>query len=221
MPRRDYDDDDFDDRPRPRTRRQYEDDDEEYDPRPRRRQGSSGSNVAIIIIAVVIGGVVLLGLAGVGAYFALRSKPVAGPVAVNNPGPPPVIAPPPVIGAPAAPVIPGMPGMPGPGIPAAGNQATISNLRIQRGLGGRNELVFEYNFPGGRPVGIYSAVVTQPGGQPATATLTITDQQGTISLRPFGPFGANFPSGTTVYLAKHAGGIRNVPPAISNSLTLP
>jgi hypothetical protein len=224
MPRRNYDDDDddFDDRPRPRTRRRYEDDDEDYDPRPGRRQGSSGSNVAIIVIAVAAGGGLLLVLAGFGAYFALRSRPVAAPVVVNNPVPPPVIAPPPpVIGAPALPVIPGMPVVPGPGIPAAGNQIAISNLRTQRGFAGRTELVFDYTFPAGRAIGLYTAVVTEPGGQPATADLHFLNQQGAISLRAFGPGGGNFRSGTQVYVGNHAIGLRNIPSPISNTLTLP
>jgi len=236
MPRRDYEDDDRptrrrsrewdddDDRPPSRARRRYEDEEDDYDddPRPGRRRKSSSA--APLIIGGLAVAVLVLGVAGVGAYLLLRSGPrpaqpppafanVPPPAAGMNPmapvGPPP--APPPV-----GPMIP--PGL----MPVEpGKQVAISNLRVQRGIGGRSELVFDYSFPAGRPIGLYSAVVTEPGGQSATADLHFLEQQGTISLSSFGPFGGNFRSGTKVYISTHAIGFRNVPPPISNTLTLP
>jgi hypothetical protein len=238
MPRRDYEDDDrpsrrryrdddaHDDRPRPRARRRYEDEEDDYDddPRPGRRRNSSSA--APLIIAGVAVAVLVLGVAGVGAYLLFRSgpRPAQAPAPAFANGPPPAggmnLLPP--VG-PAPPVAPA----PGPMIPPAlmpvepGKQVAISNLRVQRGVGGRNELVFDYTFPAGRPIGLYSAVVGEPGGQSATADLHFLDQQGTISLSSFGPFGGTFRSGTTVYIANHTIGRRNVPSPISNTLTLP
>jgi hypothetical protein len=225
MPRRDYDDDDdFDDRPHPRTRRRYDDDDDDdYDPRPHRRRRAANSNVAPLIIGLVVGGVVLLGVAGTVGYLAFRAAPKPMPVA--NAGAPPIVAP---MGPNNGAMIPGGPGAPAPiaplpGMPGAAGiqQVTISNLRVQRGIAGRTELVFDYQFLGGRPIGIFSAVVIGPGGTSGTATIHMHDEQGTISLSQFGPFGGNFQSGTKVYLSNHAIGIGNTPPPISNTLTLP
>jgi len=232
MPRRDYEDDrpsrrryrddDDDDRPRPRSRRRYEDEDDDYDDRPRRRKSGGSNSLPLILIGLGAGFVVLL-LVGVGGYFVLRpARPAqqAPPpqwAGMQPPGNPmPMVPPPGPAGPPPAPIIPPalMPVEPG-------KKVAISNLRVQRGIGGRSELVFDYSFAAGRPIGLYTAVVTEPGGQPATADLHFLEQSGTISLSSFGPFGGNFRTGTTVFIGNHAIGLRNIPTPISNTLTLP
>jgi hypothetical protein len=232
MPRRDYEDDrpsrrryrdeDDDDLPRPRSRRRYEDDD--YNDRPRRRKSGGSNSLPLILILIALGaGSVLLLLVGVGGYIYLRpARPAQQAPAPQWAGMPPPGNPMPMNppagpgGPPPAPIIPPalMPVEPG-------KQVAISNLRVQRGIGGRSELVFNYTFAAGRPIGLYTAVVTEPGGQPATADLHFLEQSGTISLSSFGPFGGTFRSGTTVYIGNHAIGFRNLPAPISNTLTLP
>jgi hypothetical protein len=247
MPRRDYEDDDLprprrrdpyddDDRPRPRSRRHDEEDDYDDDPRPRRRQ----SNPAPIILAVVGGGLLLLVAVVVAGILVFRAS--ARPAPPPNPppmawggGPPPAMAPmrpeipqggppfgPPGVGGPPMPPAP--PGM-APRPPAQGNEVTISNLRLERGFAGRNELLFDYEFTRGRPFGLdYVAVVIDPKGEHATTDLHFLEQKNTIRLQEFGPFGGNFPSGTKVYIGKRQFGPRFNAPApspISNTLTLP
>jgi hypothetical protein len=233
MPRRDYEDDDRpsrrryrdedDDRPRPRSRRRYEDEEDDYDDRPRRRKSGGSNSLPLILIGLGAAFVVLLLVGFVGYFFLRPARPAQQAPPPQWAGmPPPPVNPMPMVppagpgGPPTAPLIP--PGL----MPVEpGKQVAISNLRVQRGIGGRSELVFDYSFAAGRPIGLYSAVVTEPGGQSATADLHFLDQQGTISLSSFGPFGGNFRSGTKVYISTHAIGIRNVPPPISNTLTLP
>jgi hypothetical protein len=224
MPRRDFDDDD-DDRPRPRPRRRYEDDEDDYyEPPRRRRRPPAKSNPVPLIVGLAIGGVFLLSAISIGAYFVVRAANRPAPPAMANAGAPPINNMPglPVGPAPPGPPAVGMPG--GPGLPAApGNwQVTISNLRVQAGFAGRSELAFDYQFANGRPIGAWlTAVITEPGGQQSTADLHFLEQQGTISLRSFGPFGGNFASGTRVFIANHVIGIHNNPSPISNTLTLP
>ena len=242
MPRRDYDeyDDDRprrsyrrdpdDDRPRPSSRRYDEADD--YDDRPPHRRGKSSSPAPVILAVVGIAFLFLIGAAVVGFLVfrsAAKPNPAPAPAWAGGPPPPqmpmgPQFGPPPGMGGPAMP--PGMPVPAPPPTPAPqGNEVTISNLKLQRGFAGRNELVFDYKFHRGRPIGLsYVAVVTQPDGQQATADLHVFDQEGTLSLREFGPFGGNFPSRTTVYIGKRQFGPRlgvPAPPPISNTLTLP
>jgi hypothetical protein len=232
MPRRDYDDDelprrprrrrldeDEDDRPRARSRSRFADDDyddDEYD-RPVRRKSGNSSNTAVVVLAVILGFLLVGGLL-VGGYFAFRPKKATPQQQQQNfagmqPQPQvnqPVFVPP---GVPAA-VIP----------PEVALECTLSNLRLENnGFGGRNGLVFDYEFPGGRPFGgeQFVAVVTEPGKQPTTARLIgFLGAKDTIRLDQFGGFG-NFARGTQVYLGKGFSGPGTpLPKRISNVLTL-
>ncbi|HEX3148224.1 MAG TPA: hypothetical protein VHR66_09070 [Gemmataceae bacterium] len=244
MPRRDYYDDDDDDRPRTRSRRRFDDDDDDYydDPRSRRKSSSGGSNQAPIIIGVIAGVFVLIALGGFGAYLALRSRPAQQPqpqFVVNNP--PPMVNMNPMApvgpmgpggpamaggpGMPAAPEMPNFPNVPAPAAPGigAGNQATISNLRLGR-FGPGGSLEFDYKFPNGRPIGGTDivAVVKEPGQADVSIARFnfIFDQQGTMTVESFGRMGRGFQRGTTVYLGRQTFGMRGTPTPISNTLTL-
>jgi len=214
MPRRDFDEDDDDDRPRrPSRRSRYEDEDDDYDDEPRRRRPSSNSNGLPLILGLVGGGFLLLVALAVGGIFAFRVGPVAPPpappqfAAVPQPaGPQPVFVP---------------PGVPQGVIPdEVALECTISNLRVEGvGLGGRQALTFEYEFPGGRPFGgdRFIAVVTEPGKQASQVNLVgFMEAKNKVALNQFGGI-ANFARGTSVYIAKGFGNTKRV----SNVLTLP
>jgi hypothetical protein len=114
---------------------------------------------------------------------------------------------------------------PPPGDP--GSECTISNLRKSQGLfsgfGGQPALMLDYVFPGGQDrLGprLLVAVVTAPGGPPATANLSpFMDDRGTVTLAPLDLGG--FPGGTTVYFGDRIGaGPDGLPKRVSNILTL-
>ena len=121
----------------------------------------------------------------------------------------------------------------GPAAPGAalvlepGMECAISNLRKSHvpisGFGGQAALMFEYQFPRGKErvvPRLLVAVVTEPGGKPASATLSPLDDSGTVSIAPIGGAGA-FPRGTTLYLGDQLDeGPRGLPKRVSNILTL-
>jgi len=74
-------DDDDADRPRKKRRRDDDDDDYEFDHPRRRRRRKSGGRSAGVIVAVVLGGLVLLGGIGFGVYYLVAK--------VNKTAPPP------------------------------------------------------------------------------------------------------------------------------------
>ena len=109
-----------------------------------------------------------------------------------------------------------------------GTEWAISNLRKSHvpfsGFGGQPALMFDYKFHrsqqrfGGS---LLVAVVTAPGRESATATLSpLMDDNGTVSIAPLGGLGA-FPRGTTVYLGDQINaGPDGSPKRVSNVLTL-
>ena len=95
MPRRAEDDDpprpnprhdDDDDRPRSHRRPRREDEDDLDFDQPRRRRGKSGPNAGVIV-AVVLGGLVLLGGLGYGIYALVGGKKSSGDAARKAPPP--------------------------------------------------------------------------------------------------------------------------------------
>jgi len=205
------DDDDFDAEP-PGHASSYEDPD--FADQPVRWWSRDLGATPVIAVGLAIGTLVVV----IVAVVALKPR---------EPAPPPpnlVMQPPPQIPAPFGPA-----GAPrAVGVVEPGNECAISNLRTSRdplsGFGGLPALMFDYEFPRG-PQGLgprlLVAVVTEPGGRPATATLSpLTDDTGTVSIAPLGLPGA-FPRGTTVYLGDQLGaGLDGRPKRVSNILTL-
>ena len=85
-----------------------------------------------------------------------------------------------------------------------GMECAISNLRKSQfpfsGFGGEPALMFDYEFPRGQQrlgPSLLVAVVTEPGGKIATATLSpLLEDSGTMSIATIIGLGA-FPRGTT------------------------
>jgi hypothetical protein len=77
--RRRDDDDDDDDDDRPRKRRRAEDDDDYDDDRPRRKKRKKSGMGAGAIVAIVLGGIVLLGGVGYGIYALVGGGKAAVP----------------------------------------------------------------------------------------------------------------------------------------------
>ena len=83
--------------------------------------------------------------------------------------------------------------------------------------------MFNYQFTQGQQrLGphLVVAVVTEPGGKPATAAMSpLMDDSGTVAIAPLG-LGA-FPRGTTVYLGDNINvGPDGLPLRLSNILTV-
>jgi hypothetical protein len=208
-PRRD--DDDFDAVPPGQA---SDDEDPEVADRPVRWWARDLGATPVIAVGLALGAVVVVIVVIVGL------KP-------REPAPPQqnlVIQPPPQIPPPFGPA--GAPRAVGAVEP--GNECAISNLRKSQfpfsGFGGQPALMFDYEFPRGQPgfgPRLLVAVVTEPGGRPATATLSpLTDDTGTVSVAPLGGPGA-FPRGTTVYVGDQINaGLDGLPKRVSNILML-
>jgi predicted Zn finger-like uncharacterized protein len=162
-------------------------------PRPRAKNAQSSPVAPIIVGAALFAAIVL----GLGIYLVARgvaNKKAMNqpPVVIGNPAPFGPVGPqppmPPQFGPPGMPGVPGMPVIPGMGA----TKVRLSNPRWGGGIGPAmgGDFQVDYEFTGGRPVGLFSLKWKYTDGTTGSSNpQAFFDARGTLSMRVIG-FGA-------------------------------